>query len=773
MGLTSGSLLRTCLTIVKKNLFALTTVLLFCLGTILPVLGWIAGLNIPYPLLAALSLLQILLVGRWVSALRATRNRIGTLFMATEEFAKGTWQPLALTGSDELGQLAATFNSMAERLYDYTSRLEDANRRMKAEITERTFIEEALRNSERRFRSIWENSIDAMRLTDSKGVIIAANPAYARLVARSLDELIESPFTISHDPATAAITLEQYRSAFAKRDFNSTVCKKIQRPDGRNLHLEVTFSFIDLERPLLLAIFRDVTERFAATENLRKAKEFSENLIKTANVMIIGLDQRDCIHIFNQTAEAISGYTREAVAGKSWKEFTGSEMVRAESASHSTQFDATFKSASGEERSISWQCNAILDGSTRVGTICFGIDITDKKRQEEQRLTLERKLLDAQKLESLGVLAGGIAHDFNNLLTAILGNASLANLHTREDSKLRGYLTNVEKTSLRAAELCKQMLAYSGKAQFVIKSLDLNEVVNETAELLEVSISKNAGLRIELRPKLPRVAGDPTQIRQVVMNLVINASEAIGNQPGQIRVKTGVITADANYFDQAYMAVEPTPGEYVYVQVIDTGCGMSQETQARIFDPFFTTKFTGRGLGLAAVLGIVRAHRGALKIQSEPGKGSTFTFLLPVALREEPRPAVLRAPVPEKWTGKGTVLVVDDDPNVRAVTSRMVEASGFEVLQAVDGRHAVEVFREKKESISAVVLDLTMPNLNGDEAFEQMQEIQPDVKVLLVSGFSESSKSSLLINKGLSAFLQKPFKPEELKQQLRSMLAPR
>jgi CheY-like chemotaxis protein len=220
------------------------------------------------------------------------------------------------------------------------------------------------------------------------------------------------------------------------------------------------------------------------------------------------------------------------------------------------------------------------------------------------------------------------------------------------------------------------------------------------------------------------------------------------------------------------MAVEPTPGEYAYVQVIDTGCGMSPETQARIFDPFFTTKFTGRGLGLAAVLGIVRAHRGALKIQSEPGKGSTFTFLLPVALREEPRPAVLRAPVPEKWTGKGTVLVVDDDPNVRAVTSRMVEASGFEVLQAVDGRHAVEVFREKKESISAVVLDLTMPNLNGDEAFEQMQEIQPDVKVLLVSGFSESSKSSRLINKGLSAFLQKPFKPEELKQQLRSMLAP-
>jgi CheY-like chemotaxis protein len=252
------------------------------------------------------------------------------------------------------------------------------------------------------------------------------------------------------------------------------------------------------------------------------------------------------------------------------------------------------------------------------------------------------------------------------------------------------------------------------------------------------------------------------------MNLVINASEAIGDKPGLIRIRTGVVKADEKFFEKAYMVSELPLGEYIYVEVNDTGCGMSAETQARIFDPFFTTKFTGRGLGLAAVLGIVRGHNGALKITSEPGKGSTFKFLLP-------RPLAPAQADESTSTGNafascrpgGTILIVDDDPCVRAVTARIVEQAGYHVLQAVDGRHGVEVFSEKQDEIRAVVLDMAMPNLNGREAFEEMRRIRPDVKVLMVSGFSEQDSNDFPPH----AFLQKPFRSDDLSGKLQRILA--
>jgi CheY-like chemotaxis protein len=336
-------------------------------------------------------------------------------------------------------------------------------------------------------------------------------------------------------------------------------------------------------------------------------------------------------------------------------------------------------------------------------------------------------------------------------------------------SPLVPYLKNVEKTSLRAADLCKQMLAYAGKGRFTLQYLDLNDLVRETLELLEVSITKKAGLRVEFRPELPRVYADPAQLRQVVMNLVINASEAIGERPGLIRIRTGVVKADKHFLERAHMTGELPAGDYIFVDVTDTGCGMSPETLGKIFDPFFTTKFTGRGLGLAAVLGIVRGHNGALKITSEPGKGSTFKFLLPTpASVVQHHDNSSTTNVIASFRASGTILIVDDDPSVRAITARMVEAAGFAVLQAVDGRHGVEVFTEKKEEIRAVVLDMAMPNLNGREAFEEMRKIRPDVKVLLVSGFSEHEA---FCGPAPSGFLQKPFKSEDLSGKLQRILA--
>jgi len=591
----------------------------------------------------------------WAFFHRVLNRRIAILVSATEKLASGeTSQVERLTGSDELAQLSESFELMAERISSSTRHLRETNDRMKQEINERTFIEEALRNSEKRFRSIWENSLEAMRLTDSKGSVLAVNDAFCKLVEKQAAEILQHSFVACYTSARSQDQISRYQEGFRTRQVERHQHKKVTLHSGRELDLEVSYSFIEMERdrPLLLGIFRDITE---------------------------------------------------------------------------------------------------------------------KKKQEEQRLALERKLLDSQKLESLGVLAGGIAHDFNNLLAAILGNTNLAQMHLKPTSPIFNYLKNVEKTSLRAADLCKQMLAYSGKGRFTLHYMDVNEVVRETLELLEVSITKKAGLRVELRHEIPSVYADPAQIRQVVMNLVINASEAIGDTPGVIKIRTGLVNADAAFFKNASMASEMAPGEYVFVEVSDTGCGMSEETQARIFDPFFTTKFTGRGLGLAAVLGIVRGHHGALKISSDLNKGSTFKFLLPAARIIPQSIATTTTNITANWRGEGTILVVDDDPTVRAVTSRMVESCGFEVLQAVDGRHGVEVFSQNQREIRAVVLDMTMPNLNGREAFEEMRRLRPDVKVLLISGFSENFTTEAFEGKAPNGFLQKPFKPEELNGKLHSI----
>jgi PAS domain S-box-containing protein len=715
----------------------------------------------------------------WLFFHRVLNRRIHQLVKATERVAAGEPSaPLAIEGSDEIAQLSRSFDRMAAQVSSTTAELRHANARMKQEINERGYVEEALRNSEKRFRSIWENSREAMRLTDHQGAIVAANRAYCELMGMAGEELQDQPFTIAYLPQAAEHSMENYEESFSKRQIESCQQKRVKLRTGKVLDLEAGYSFIEMdhERTLLLGIFRDVSERVAVLEKLKQAKEFSENLIKTANVIIVGVDAENRITVFNETAEEVSGFKRSDAQGRRWDELVRPLHVSCpldspEKDTFDTTFETKLITKKREERVISWRVNPIFENGKWAGRICFGLDYTEKRRQEEQRLALERKLLDSQKLESLGVLAGGIAHDFNNLLTAIMGNANLAAMRIGDEEPARSYLANIDKTSLRAAELCKQMLAYSGKGRFAMQYLDVNEVVRETLDLLEVSVTKKASLRVELRPQLPRVYADSTQIRQVMMNLVINASEAIGDHSGMIRVRTGVLEADAAYFENSAGGGDALPGEYAFVEVSDTGCGMPPETQARIFDPFFTTKFTGRGLGLAAVLGIVRGHKGALKILSEVGKGSTFKFLLPVAT-VLPQPQVNRTTnAGGAWRGSGTILVVDDDPTVRAVTSRMVEACGFEVLQAVDGKHGVEVFTEKRGQIRAVVLDMTMPNLNGQEAFEEMRKIEPKIKVLLMSGFSEFATCERFNGKSPGFFLQKPFKPEELSSKLKGLFA--
>ncbi len=392
-------------------------------------------------------------------------------------------------------------------------------------------------------------------------------------------------------------------------------------------------------------------------------------------------------------------------------------------------------------------------------------DITEQKRGETA-------LLQAQKLESLGVLAGGIAHDFNNLLVAIMGNADLARqrLQDRDPSKAEHHLLQVSAAIERAAELCRQLLAYSGKGRFTIETLDVNTLVREMAHLLRVSISKKVSLDYRLAEGLPAIEADPSQIRQAVMNLVINASEAIGDQDGRILVETGLGRMSNDPALHDYLSYDMEAGPCVYVRIQDDGCGIDEETLKRIFDPFFTTKFTGRGLGLAAILGIVRSHKGSLRVDSRVNEGTTFCLQFPVSSRT----AAVQAPAEpagRPLRGQGLVLLVDDEPTVREIVAEALEVMGFTVAEASDGQAGVEAFAARRDEFIAVLLDLTMPVMGGEEAFRRIQLLSPGVPIILMSGYSEQEATSTLNSPGLAGFLQKPFKLLDLSRELQRVLA--
>jgi PAS domain S-box-containing protein len=384
-------------------------------------------------------------------------------------------------------------------------------------------------------------------------------------------------------------------------------------------------------------------------------------------------------------------------------------------------------------------------------------DITRMKKEEEERRSLERQVQQAQKLESLGVLAGGIAHDFSNLLVAVMGNADLALAELSPASPARESIKEIEKASQRAAELCRQMLAYSGKGRYVVETLDLSEVVSEMSHMLEVSISKKALLKYRFAPGLPPVLADATQLRQVIMNLIINASEAIGEKSGVITVSVGVMHCDRAYLSDVYLDETLKEGLYVTLEVSDTGVGMDEPTRRKIFDPFFTTKFAGRGLGLAAVLGIVRGHKGTLKVYTEPGRGSTFKILLPAVEGEPGRGKGTPAAGGVSWRGSGTILLVDDEESVRSLGMRMLERLGFTVETASDGREALAVFRRDPRRFSLVILDLTMPHMDGEQTFRELKQIDADVRVILSSGYNQQEVTQTFAGKGLAGFIQKPY----------------
>jgi len=397
-------------------------------------------------------------------------------------------------------------------------------------------------------------------------------------------------------------------------------------------------------------------------------------------------------------------------------------------------------------------------------------EIIERKSAEEEHRKLEAKMQQAQKLESLGVLAGGIAHDFNNLLTAILGNAELISAKTPSDSPFRKHLKEIISASQSAAELCRQLLAYAGRGRFVVKPLDLNRVIVETVEMLSVSTSGKSSLTFSLADGLPAVEADPSQIQQVIMNLVTNASESLEERDGTITVSTGVMVSDQGYLESCRFRDDATiPGRYAYLEVTDTGCGMNARTQARMCDPFFTTKFTGRGLGMAAVLGIVRSQKGAIRILSEEGNGTTIRILLPASSKSVDKPSA-RSLVTATSLSSGTILVVDDEPGVRLVAQCLLELFGFQVVTAANGQEALRLFSLHPMEFQCVLLDLAMPGLGGEGAFHELRRIRPDVRVIISSGYAEQEVCRRFQGLDVAGFIQKPYRLEALNAKIREVL---
>ena len=402
------------------------------------------------------------------------------------------------------------------------------------------------------------------------------------------------------------------------------------------------------------------------------------------------------------------------------------------------------------------------------GVIGLAVDVTERRRMEDERLraTLER----TQRLETLGMLAGGIAHDFNNLLAAILGNASLASLRLPEGSPERADVDRVTLSAEAAANLTRQLLAYSGRGRFVVERVDISQVLAEVGEILRVSLSKKARLALDLAPNLPPCEVDTAQLRQVVLNLLTNANDALEDGPGTIRVSTGLQHADAAWFAGAWIDDHLPEGTYVRLEVSDSGCGMDPASMNRMFDPFFTTKPKGHGLGLAATLGIVRGHRGAIRVDSSPGNGTTITILLP--------PAVGSVAAPTAGRGKASgarrdalVLVVDDEEPIRQFVCGVLEKFGYRSLEAADGVEALEVFAARGAEIDAVLLDLTMPRLSGEETFRALRARGATMPVLLSSGYTEQDARSRVDAQGIAGFLQKPYRAATLVERLDELLS--
>ncbi len=577
----------------------------------------------------------------------------------------------------------------------------------------------------------------------------------------------------------------------------------VEFSNHRSSTFEVTrvpFFDIDGRRKGLVGIARDVTRQITSQHELHSAINQLNVILNNISSGIVLLIDRKIIWT-NPACEKLLGYYPGEVQGyglellfpsrEEYLDFEGhaySELSR-----HGySKGEIKLRTKNGEYVWCVYSAAFVNQEDPSDGVIVAFEDIQAQKDAWKREQELQEKMLHSQKLESLGVLAGGIAHDFNNLLMGIMGNVELCLMKLDPDSPLRKYVERMRSASQKAADLTAQMLAYSGRGHFVIEPVNITNVVKEMCELLDSVISKKARMVLKLDEELPSIMGDVNQMRQVVMNLIVNASEALEDKPGDIIVRTGVMEVDMAYLNKVYFDHDAVPGPYVWFEVEDTGTGMDSSTASRIFEPFFTTKFSGRGLGLAALLGIVRGHDGVIRVDSEEGRGTAVRVLFPVSndmqkrLLEDTirdmrgvgnRCARLDALTIDEESAsllKGRkVLVVDDEKDVRDVTRRLLESFGAKVVTAINGMEALALFRQKHDEYDVVIIDITMPDMSGIEVLKSMRAISENTPMVLASGYSEEESLSGLDGNQADGFVHKPCTASELASTLASAIKSR
>lgn len=543
-----------------------------------------------------------------------------------------------------------------------------------------------------------------------------------------------------------------------------------KRIDGGTFPLEVITGTIRYQQGAVI-LMRDITERCNIEDALRHSEARFDLFMRYLPGFAFIKDSHGRRVYLNSNYERVLGWNISECIGK-----TDAELHNPELAKQFALTDAQVLSEAravryvtrlgdkGEERAlltVKFPIPASDEGAALIGGLC--LDITEQEAAERERREIEHQMQQAQKLESLGLLAGGIAHDFSNLLMGMLGHADLALTKVVADDGARHHIEEVVASAQRAAELANQLLAYSGEGKFLLEVVNLSNVVEDLSGLLKVSITKKAMLHVNLDPALPPVECDATQIRQVLMNIIVNASDALENRPGTITVETGLARLSAEKLTgSANWGAALKEGDYVYVKITDTGIGMDEDTMSRIFDPFFSTKFAGHGLGLAAALGIVRSHHGTIRITSTPGQGSVFTVYLPSSTKPLTQPTTEKL-AKSLWKGSGTVLLADDEDTVRDVATMMLEEIGFDVISVTNGREAVESARENGSRLSVILLDLTMPAIGGVEAYHAIRAFNSGIPIVLSSGYNKEDDVAVTAGIARPLFLKKPYRLDAMR----------
>ena len=610
---------------------------------------------------------------------------------------------------------------------------------------------------------------DAVVTTDVGGTVVLMNSIAEQLTGWTEPEAkgkpIETIFQIfnanSREPVTNPIRrVLQVGEAVGLANHTVLISKSGQETAIDDSSAPIRNSAHEIVGVVL--VFRDVTERKKVESALQESELRFRTMADAAPVLIWTANSDRQLDYVNKPWLDFTGRTLDQETGQGWFDEVHPEDLARWRQVYDRSFDErTHFSAEYRLRRRDGQYRWFLDkGVPRfdldgrfAGYIGGCVDVHDRRQNEE-------KLVQSAKLESLGVLAGGIAHDFNNILVGILGNASLLEDYVVAGAEGREILERVIESSERAAQLIHQMLAYSGRGQFVVEAIDLSRHVRQIVALVHASIPKNIVFELHLQAGLPMILADATQMQQLTMNLVINAAEAMSPQGGAVVVSTEARTIDQQIASRN-MAGENVPsGDYVVLTVEDKGSGMDEATLARIFDPFFTTKFTGRGLGLAAVLGIVRGQKGAITVDTEVGSGSTFQVLFPALAAFADAPAITS---PKRTGGKGTILVVDDEAIVQKTARSALEKLGYEVLVAEDGAEALQIFEQNRDRITLIVLDMTMLVMSTEEILSGLRAIRNKVKIVASSGYNEREFTEKFAGR-MDGFLQKPYTASQLSQ---------